>query len=307
VKYDGYANNPKVIAVSACNDTNRQSVYSDYGDNVWCAFPSSDFPHPPFQHPAPLTEGIYTTDRMNAAGYGPGNYTGDFGGTSSACPGVAGIVALMLSVNPDLTWMQVKEILRDTSEKIDVANGKYDAQGHSVWYGFGKADAEKAVKKAIELKSTSPAPKVKIISALVNPAGADKGKEKISVLNPSAVNVDLTGWYFQVNTRKQVISGLLAGGEAKTVALNGSVKLPNGGATITLLNDKSEIKDTVSYQKKQVKKGETVLFQDVNNTSPVSADGIKTPHTRGKSRISGKGVNDGIPFFQRDDEPDNNL
>jgi len=31
-----------------------------------------------------------------------GNYTNRFGGTSSACPGAAGIVALILSVNPEL-------------------------------------------------------------------------------------------------------------------------------------------------------------------------------------------------------------
>jgi Subtilisin-like serine proteases len=154
IKYDGYASYQKVIAVAACNDTNRRSVYSDYGKSVWCSFPSSDLGYAPFHHPEPLTNGIYTTDRVGEEGYNPyGDYTDDFGGTSSSCPGVAGIIALMFSANPDLGWQQVREIIKDTCEKVDVAGGKYDSHGHSKYYGYGKADAEKAVRKAIELKA----------------------------------------------------------------------------------------------------------------------------------------------------------
>jgi hypothetical protein len=155
IKYDGYASYEKVIAVAACNDTGRRSVYSDYGKSVWCSFPSSDLGYAPFHHPEPLTNGIYTTDRTGEAGYNPlGDYTDDFGGTSSSCPGVAGTVALMLSANPGLTWKQVREILRETCEKIDKAGGKYDSRGHSKFYGYGKVNAEYAVKKALDLKSS---------------------------------------------------------------------------------------------------------------------------------------------------------
>ena len=73
-------------------------------------------------HPRPLTAGIWTTDRNGHVGYNEGGidaeavygdskgfYTATFGGTSSACPGVAGIAALILGVNPELTWSEVKE------------------------------------------------------------------------------------------------------------------------------------------------------------------------------------------------------
>lgn len=154
LKYDGYSGYDKVIAVAACNDTGKRSVYSDYGDNVWCCFPSSDFGYSPFNHPDPLTKGIFTTDRMGAEGYNPeGDYTDDFGGTSSSCPGVAGTIALILSVNPLLGWRQVKEIIRETAEKIDIINGHYGKNGHSRFYGFGRIDAEKAVKSASEIKT----------------------------------------------------------------------------------------------------------------------------------------------------------
>lgn len=154
-KYDGYAGNEKVIAVSACNDTGKRSVYSDFGKNVWCCFPSSDFGFAGFNHPKPLTKGIYTTDRLGKMGYNPdGNYTDSFGGTSSSCPGVAGTAALILSVNPGLTWLQVKEILKNTADKIDPEGGKYDKRGHSIYYGYGRINAEKAVITATEMMKT---------------------------------------------------------------------------------------------------------------------------------------------------------
>jgi subtilisin family serine protease len=260
VKYDGYASYNKVIAIAASNDTNKRSVYSDYGTAVWCCFPSSDFGYTPFNHPEPLTNGIYTTDRMNSAGYSGGNYTDNFGGTSSACPGAAGTIALMLSVNPDLTMQQVKDIIRETAEKIDIANGQYDVQGHSKYYGYGKIDAEGAVKKAIGLKPNKSDDSLKIVSALVNPKGPDKKKEKITLLNTSTSEMDLTGWNIEVKGKMEKLSGTLAGGEARTIVLNGTVKLVNTGTTVNLLNPQLKIVHSVTYIKKQVKSGVIVVF-----------------------------------------------
>jgi subtilisin family serine protease len=263
ISFDGYASYHKVVAVAACNDTNKRSVYSDYGSNVWCAFPSNDRGSTILHHPKPLTTGIYTTDRRNIEGYNPGgDYTGDFGGTSSACPGVAGTVALMLSANPDLTLQQVKDIIRETSEKIDKEKGEYDEQGHSKFYGYGKVNAEKAVKRAMDLIADIPLKsKVKIISALVNPNATDKGNEKISILNTSNRDIDLKGWFVEVKGRKEFLSGVLSGGEARTFTLASlSVRLANTGATINLLNPRSEIIDKVTYQKKQVKTGVVIEF-----------------------------------------------
>jgi len=158
VDNDGYASYERVIAVAACNDTGKRSVYSDFGNAILCAFPSSDFGHPPFEQPDPLTPGIWTTDRSGIsvgynrgqAGQGDaaGNFTNSFGGTSSACPGAAGVVALMLSVNPNLTRQQVREILKKSCDRIDPQGGQYDAAGHSPFYGFGRLNAETAVRLA---------------------------------------------------------------------------------------------------------------------------------------------------------------
>ncbi|NTV84311.1 MAG: lamin tail domain-containing protein [Bacteroidales bacterium] len=114
--------------------------------------------------------------------------------------------------------------------------------------------------KAMALNQSPDTRKVRIISALVDPAGVDTGKENISILNTNTTNIDLAGWAFDVKGKKQALSVALAGGEARTIKLTGSVKLANNGATISLLNAQQEIVHTVSYQKKQVKKGVIIQF-----------------------------------------------
>lgn len=149
VDNDGYASYRNVIAVAACGDRGQKSVYSDVGDANWCCFPSNNF-----GPPAPLTRGIWTTDRKGTAGYNPnpspqGNYVDSFGGTSSACPGAAGVAALVLARNPELRWDEVKDVLKQCCDRIDAASGGYDANGHSPKYGFGRLNGRRAVELAV--------------------------------------------------------------------------------------------------------------------------------------------------------------
>jgi hypothetical protein len=59
----------------------------------------------------------------------------------------AGIGALVLSVNPSLTWKEVRSILRSTADKIDKSGGRYN-RGYSIHYGYGRLNAFEAVKRA---------------------------------------------------------------------------------------------------------------------------------------------------------------
>lgn len=153
VDLDGYASNPHVLAIAACNDRQVRSWYSDMGDAIHVCAPSSG-------DRSAGEKAITTTDRQGASGYNDGaegvdaDYTNSFGGTSSATPLVAGIVGLMLSANPDLTATQVRQILADTARKIDTG---YDANGHSPDYGYGLVDAYEAVRAAQAATSTTPA------------------------------------------------------------------------------------------------------------------------------------------------------
>jgi subtilisin family serine protease len=162
VENDGYASYEKVMAVAACNARGKRSYYSDYGRAIWCAFPSSD-------KASPQTPGIWTTDRPGTLGYNSGrvpdgdaagNYTNSFGGTSSACPGAAGVAALVLARNPALRWNEVKDLLRRSCDKIDRSGGRYDASGHSQRYGYGRLNAATAVTLAGEVESAVAAPVV---------------------------------------------------------------------------------------------------------------------------------------------------
>jgi len=148
VDNDGYASYERVLAVAACNDQSLRSVYSDHGDAVFCAFPSNDFEFPEEDHQAPLTPGIWTTDRTGRSGYSDDDYTNSFGGTSSACPGAAGVAALVLSCNPSLSWDEVRHVLRRTCDQIDPEGGEYDEEGHSSHYGYGRLNAERAARSA---------------------------------------------------------------------------------------------------------------------------------------------------------------
>jgi minor extracellular serine protease Vpr len=64
------------------------------------------------------------------------------GGTSVASPIVAGIIALMLQVNPTLTPETAKQILQQTA-----INDAYTAQGGNLRWGAGKVDALKAIEQ----------------------------------------------------------------------------------------------------------------------------------------------------------------
>ncbi len=178
VDNDGYASYPKVVAVAACNDRGRRCVYSDFGKAVFCSFPSSDFGFPAEGRPDPLTPGIWTTDRTGHAGYNPDaetgqiggdpqlKYTNAFGGTSSACPGAAGVAALVLARNPSLRWDEVRDVLRRSCDRIDPQNGQYDANGRSPRYGYGRLNAETAVQLA---RAEQPANRITIHRAFDQP------------------------------------------------------------------------------------------------------------------------------------------
>ena len=108
-------------------------------------FPSSDPYDPEAAH-----QQIWTTTPIGSFRIGETYYTDSFGYTSASCAGVAGLCALILSANPDLTWWQVKQIVRDSCVKLDLEGGDYARNGHSSKYGFGRPDAAVAVSLAFE-------------------------------------------------------------------------------------------------------------------------------------------------------------
>ncbi|MEY3898269.1 MAG: hypothetical protein RLZZ214_3790, partial [Verrucomicrobiota bacterium] len=100
--------------------------YSEPGSNLIACAPSSGITGIPGTAD---TLGITTTDRTGSLGYNTaasasgGDYADDFGGTSSATPSAAGVVALMLEKNPNLGWRDVQEILIRTAVQPPASTG----------------------------------------------------------------------------------------------------------------------------------------------------------------------------------------
>jgi len=88
--------------------------------------------------------GTVTTDLSGPVGENPGDYTALFGGTSSACPVVSGVAALMFAACPSVTSRVVHDALLATARPAPYATP--DARGHDVVYGFGIVDPAAALR-----------------------------------------------------------------------------------------------------------------------------------------------------------------
>jgi len=113
-----------VITVGATDQNDVRRSYSSYGFNLDVMAPSH----------------VYTTDIRGAAGYVSGDYNSDFQGTSAAAPHVAGLVGLIRSVNPSLTWLQVHSIINNSADKVAAMGG----QNWTEQYGYGRINAYQA-------------------------------------------------------------------------------------------------------------------------------------------------------------------
>lgn len=139
-----------VGAISPCGE--RKSKNSCDGEN-WGSNYGSELDI--------MAPGVFipTTDRPGSWGYNhaegtAGDYYPSFNGTSSACPHVAAVAGLILSVNPHLTQKQVSDIIESTAQKI--RPDKYDygvttERPNGTWneqMGYGLLDAYAAVQAA---------------------------------------------------------------------------------------------------------------------------------------------------------------
>lgn len=188
---------PFYFSIGAVNSDGKHTSYSTAGANLLVVAPAGEY--------GDTAPAMVTTDQMTCLrGYasfasadfydeyfGPGyfgavypfnnpghednpscNYTNSFNGTSSAAPNTAGVVSLILSANPALSYRDVRHILASTSTKVDSNNnavrltlpdGEFVAHAgwvknkagfeHNNLYGFGRVNAGKAVELAKSYKT----------------------------------------------------------------------------------------------------------------------------------------------------------
>ncbi|MDR2292398.1 MAG: S8 family serine peptidase [Prevotellaceae bacterium] len=168
-----------VIAVGANTRNGQRADFSNYGTMLDIVAPGVD---------------IYTTDIQGSAGYNTssgtaGDYYANFGGTSAACPHVAGVAALILSIRPDLTQAQVRQAIESTCTKLsgysfstnsNHPNGTWNSQ-----VGHGLVNAYAA------LQAVTP---------------AISGPERISCTETGIYSSNISGTW-TVSSNLQIVSG----------------------------------------------------------------------------------------------------
>ena len=122
-----------VIAVGAVTKDGTLSSFSCMGSELNVCAPGGEY--------GDSTKKMITT-------YPPNNYSYNIG-TSFSAPLVTGTIGLMLSVEPNLTPSQIRNILQTTA--VDIAPAGFDTIT-----GYGRIDAGKAVAKAFATQLLSP-------------------------------------------------------------------------------------------------------------------------------------------------------
>ena len=131
---------PYVISIASATYNNNIANYSNYGSAI-------DFVAPG----GARGDSIITTDATGKNGFDYGNYTpssNGFSGTSASAPIAAGIAALVLSENPNLSKEEVVDILKLTAHKYQKSRYNYDTDGRNDHWGYGLLDAGDAVELA---------------------------------------------------------------------------------------------------------------------------------------------------------------
>ena len=185
-----------VISVSAVDAQGNKAYYSNYGPEIDVAAPGGD--------------GSVDTD---GDGYGDGvlsTHANDSGGstkptynsrqgTSMAAPHVAGVVALMLSVNPDLTPDDVNRLLAGTHNDPNAGPITRDrgVAGPDDIYGYGLIDAHRAVQVAHRIRSGGDSPQ--------------PSSPRLSVF-PESLNFGATETEFQLQLRNTGVGELAVTG-----------------------------------------------------------------------------------------------
>lgn len=126
--FDAAADNPYVLTVSATDSGDKITSWSNTGNLIDVAAPGL---------------GIYTTNR--GGGYG------SWWGTSFSAPIVAGVAALVISANPNLSGGQAQDIIRQSADDLG-------AVGWDTTYGQGRVNAGRAVSLALDSGATDMTP-----------------------------------------------------------------------------------------------------------------------------------------------------
>lgn len=142
--YDG------VVSVSAVTQEKLLAPYSNFGNTIDVAAPGGNTAQD--VNGDGFVDGVLSTGGNDTSGTVKFVYP-FFQGTSMAAPHVAGVVALMKSVHPDMTPAEFDQLLSGGMITDDLGAPGFDPQ-----YGNGLINARLAVQEAVRLAGGTPAP-----------------------------------------------------------------------------------------------------------------------------------------------------
>ena len=148
-----------VIAVSGLEYEDVIGTWSSYGSDISLSAPGV---------------GIFTTNR-------DGTYAG-WSGTSLASPIAAGVAALVVSLNPELTNASILDLLKNNSDDLGTA-------GYDIYYGYGRVNAYRALLAAggpPPLDTTPP------VTSITSPAPGSTVSGSVTVPVSATDNVGVT-------------------------------------------------------------------------------------------------------------------
>jgi subtilisin family serine protease len=140
---------PEVIAVGATDHDDQRCRYSNYGPELDVVAPSAPGYTAQDWWSTHGRGWVWTTDISGPAGYNtlaPSivDYTA-FAGTSAATPIAAGVVALILSVEPNLTGEEVRHFLERSAKDLG-------DPGRDDYYGWGRVDPRAALEMVLRAR-----------------------------------------------------------------------------------------------------------------------------------------------------------
>lgn len=157
--------NPNILSVGAMTSSGTRSNFSNFGIQLDVVAPGSN---------------ILSTVLNNG--------TGSKNGTSMAAPHVAGVAALILSINPCLTGQQVRDIIEQTAQKVGGYSYTTTAgRPNGTWnnqMGYGLVDAHAAVLMAQSMGSAT-------LDLMVNDGVDDIGDEPNNITQYMWASTDI--------------------------------------------------------------------------------------------------------------------